>query len=189
MYASSAGLSRGCVSGGSYSASHATSQTKPSAPVAMNAQAQPYVQRDPRHDQRRHERADVGAGIEDARGERALLLRKPLRDRLDRRREVARLAEAEQPAHQHEAGDRRRVARGRRTTGPARPPDRSAAPRRARSRRGSTARWPRRIPGASPRDRSRGRRRRSRSRTPAGRRRRCRRSRSPTSRTRAAASA
>ena len=86
----------------------ATSQTKPSAPVTMNAALPSPVQRDPRNNQRRDDRADVAPGVEDARRERALLRREPLRHRLDRAREVARLTESEQRARDRESRRRAR---------------------------------------------------------------------------------
>ena len=42
MWASSAGVTRGCRSGVSYISHHAISQRNPSAPVMTNAQYQPY---------------------------------------------------------------------------------------------------------------------------------------------------
>ena len=44
-----------------------------------------------RHDERRHQRADVGAGVEEAGRERALASRKPFGDGLDRGGKVSRL--------------------------------------------------------------------------------------------------
>ena len=74
-------------------------------------------QRDRRHHERRDDGADVGAGVEDASGQRALPPRKPLRGRLDRRREIARFAEAEPEAGHAEAHHRaRKRVRHRRDT-------------------------------------------------------------------------
>ncbi len=67
------------------------------------------VQSDPGHDERGHEGADVGAGVEDACGERAFLLGEPLGGDFDRGRKVARLAEPEREPRGDESGDRRRV--------------------------------------------------------------------------------
>ncbi len=53
-------------------------------------------------DQRRQDRADIGAGVEDADREGALLLRKPLGDRLHAGGEIARFAEAQGEAGDHE---------------------------------------------------------------------------------------
>ena len=58
---------------------------------------------------RRDDRADVGARVEQPRGERALALREPFRDRFDRGGKVSRLAKSEDEAHENEAGDRRGV--------------------------------------------------------------------------------
>ena len=52
----------------------------------------------------REQRAHVGARVEDAGGERALLLREPLGHRLDGGGEVAGLAQAQQEPHEREAG-------------------------------------------------------------------------------------
>ena len=92
-----------------YESHHTTSQKKPSAPVAMNAQYQPQVMVMNGHDQRRDQRADVRAGVEDAGGERALALREPLGHDLDRRREIAGLAQAERKPRGDESGDRSAV--------------------------------------------------------------------------------
>ena len=70
----------------------------------MNAPSQPHSTDEPRHHQRRDQRADVGAGVEDAGGEGPLLAREPLGDGLDRRREIAGLTEAEEEAGEGEAG-------------------------------------------------------------------------------------
>ena len=53
-------------------------------------------------------------GVEDAGGERPLLLREPLGDDLDRGRKVARLAEPEREPREDESGHRGRVGRARR---------------------------------------------------------------------------
>ena len=66
------------------------------------------VERDPGNDQRGDERPHVRARVEDAGGEGALLLREPLRHRLDGGREVARFAEAEEEPHEGEARGRSR---------------------------------------------------------------------------------
>src|SRR5262245_50252326 len=52
-------------------------------------------QGDPRHDERRDDRADIAPGVEDAGREGAFLPREPLRYRLNGSREVPRLADAE----------------------------------------------------------------------------------------------
>ena len=86
------------------------------------------AQRNPRHHQRRHQRADVGAGIENAGRERALLLREPLGDGLDRGGKVARFAETEDEPRECKARrrarqqhDRRRIDKDRRQPQPGEP--------------------------------------------------------------------
>ena len=71
--------------------------------------------RDPGHDQRRDDRPDVRAGVEDPRGEGALRLREPLGHRLDRRGEIARFAQSQrEPRHAEAEGrSRQRVAHRR----------------------------------------------------------------------------
>ena len=64
----------------------------PNAPVRDECHAPPKTKRNPRHNQRRHDRADICSGVKDSGGQSPLFLRKPLRDRLDRRGEAARLA-------------------------------------------------------------------------------------------------
>src|SRR5205085_6579439 len=54
------------------------------------------VEIEPRHAERRDDRADVRASVEDAGGERALTLRKPFGDCLDGGREITGLTETEQ---------------------------------------------------------------------------------------------
>ena len=66
-------------------------------------------ERDPGNDERRCERTDVGAGVEDPGSERAFALRKPFGRGLDRRGKVSCLSDPEGEPRNHEAGDRRRV--------------------------------------------------------------------------------
>ena len=63
------------------------------------------VQGDGRHERRGDDRADVGARIENARGQRAFLFRKPQRHRLDRRRKIAAFAKAEKNPRVDESAD------------------------------------------------------------------------------------
>ena len=84
----------------------AATQMNPIAPVKMNASCQPHVEGEPGNDEGRDDRAHVGAGVEDARCERTLLLGEPLRHRLDGGGEVPALGEAEKGAGDGEAGDR-----------------------------------------------------------------------------------
>ncbi len=81
-------------------------------------------ERDPGHDGRRHHGADVGARVEERGGERSLPAREPERDGLDRRREVAPLAQPQRDARAQEAGD----------AADQRVPDRRQAPGRDRQR-------------------------------------------------------
>src|SRR3981081_2364822 len=62
------------------------------------------IQRDPRHDERREDRAGVGAGIEDAGGQGALFLGEPFPHAFDGAGKVGGLAQAEQGAR---GGERR----------------------------------------------------------------------------------
>jgi hypothetical protein len=91
---------------------HVTSHVALNIPVKRNASCRPPVHGDERHGERRDDRTDVGAGVEDARRERALASREPFGDRLDRGRKVAGLAEPERKARDAEAerGGRERVA-------------------------------------------------------------------------------
>src|SRR2546421_8417011 len=75
--------------------------------------ALPILVRDnPGDGQRDDDRAEVRPGVEDARGERALLLREPFGHGLDRRGEVAALAQPQREARHAEAegGARERVS-------------------------------------------------------------------------------
>src|SRR5439155_21306521 len=64
---------------------------------------------DERHDRRCEDGADVRAGVENPRRQRALTAREPFGDGLDRRREVTRFAETERESCGEESGHRRRV--------------------------------------------------------------------------------
>ncbi len=85
------------------------SHTNPSAPVAMNAAGHPQRSVISGNDERCHERADVGSGVEEAGSKRALAFRKPFGHDLDCGGKVTRFAEAECESRNDEAGDRRRV--------------------------------------------------------------------------------
>lgn len=61
------------------------------------------MQCDPGHDERRDQSADVGAGVENARGQRALLLREPLGDSLDRCGKVAGFTNTQSKTRQRKA--------------------------------------------------------------------------------------
>src|SRR5260370_17210814 len=65
---------------------------------------------DPRPDQRRNNRTDVRARVENSRRQRPLFLWEPFRHRLDARRENSRFAEPEGRPGNHKAGKRIRYA-------------------------------------------------------------------------------
>ena len=111
------------------------------------------IQRDPGNDDWRDDRADIRTGIEDSRRECALASRKPLGDRLDRRRKISGLADAERKARRAE------LARGCART-PSTSPPRSistiepAKPRRVpkRSMMRPANEKPQRVRDREPRD-------------------------------------
>ena len=84
------------------------SQKKPKRAGDHKRPVPPVAHRDPRHDKRRHDRPDVGAGVEDPGRQRALPPREPLGDALDGRGKVAPFAEPQRKTRRHEAGHRRR---------------------------------------------------------------------------------
>src|SRR5438105_6875911 len=63
------------------------------------------AQINPRHGERRDDRADIRSGVEDASCKRALPLRKPFGDDFDARGKIARLAEAEKKPRDAEPDD------------------------------------------------------------------------------------
>src|SRR5437870_7590445 len=63
------------------------------------------AQINPRHGERRDDRADIRSGVEDASRQRALLFWKPFGNDFDARGKIARLAEAEQKARDAEPDD------------------------------------------------------------------------------------
>ena len=114
-------------SGRRYRASHAPIHTNPSAPVAMNAIRHPKRSVSHGTDQRRDNRANICAGIENARRERPLSLREPLRNRLDRSGEATCFANPQAEARRRKLKDRSRGRVGHcrddsRTERPARSP-------------------------------------------------------------------
>ncbi len=78
------------------------SHRNPTAPDDDEGTLPAPVLGQPRNRDGSEDGADVGAGVEDAGGEGAFLLREPLGRRLDGRREVARLTEAEEATGDHE---------------------------------------------------------------------------------------
>ena len=112
MCASSAFETRGCSSGLRYSHNHSASHTNPLAPAAANAPAPRERHHQHGNDHRNQHGADVGAGIEKAGGERALLPGEPLGHGLDAGRKVGRFAES-QEKHGDAKGERRGGQAGR----------------------------------------------------------------------------
>src|SRR3546814_7799984 len=70
-------------------------------------ESDPPVEREDeyRHQQRGDDRADIGAGVEDADREGALALREPVGDGADAGGEIARFADAEAEPRHRELGD------------------------------------------------------------------------------------
>src|ERR1043165_9477764 len=70
------------------------------------------------NDERCNERSDIGAGVEDSGGERALFFRKPFGDCFDRGRKVSRLAKTEEEARDAKAKHRTRERMAHRRKAP-----------------------------------------------------------------------
>src|SRR5215210_8681961 len=81
--------------------------------------------REPHHRSLQH-RAEARAGVEDARGERALALREPFGDGRDASGEVRRLTQAQEESREREAEDGRREGMGHRRDTPNEHADREA---------------------------------------------------------------
>ena len=110
-------------------------QGEPSEPHHARRQKRPTPaesDRDERHHHRGHDRADVGARVEQSGCEGALRPRKPLGDGLDGRREISRFAEAEREARRDEPGRGCRVVEPDRAEHRRPRPDQTRSHRRAR---------------------------------------------------------
>ena len=88
-----------------YQISHTASQTKVRRPVRMKAICQPQRDGDDRHDEGRQDRADIGAGIEDADGQRPLAQGKPFRRGRQGGGKEAGFAQAHGNTHQGKTDD------------------------------------------------------------------------------------